>query len=440
MSGWDEEIRRRLAAANLDPVREAEIAQELAHHLEDRFAESRAMGQSEAEARQAALGELREEVRMREELATVAPGAPSLFPPGAPPTRNSMAERWQDIRYASRMLGRSPGFTAVAVLTLAVGIGATVAIVSAVYAVLYRPLAVAEAERLVIPVSVNAARSIERGSVPFADYEDWRNERDVFERVALFSPSQVDIAGGETPERVDAVQVSAEYFEVMKVQPLAGRVFTLSDHAPDAAPVVVIADTLWQRRFASDPEIAGKPVRLAGTLRTIVGVVRAEEMWPSRQDVWLPLQPSRLPEDVRVRRDNMIFLSVARLQPGALIEQARARVAAIASRVAEQHAASREGWTTDVIPLREYIVDPEIRLGMMVLLGGVGFVLLIACVNLANLLLARGADRAREMALRSALGASRSRLLRQLMTESLVLAAGGGAAGLLFARWLLQGL
>jgi putative ABC transport system permease protein len=315
-----------------------------------------------------------------------------------------------------------------------------VAIVSAVYAVLYRPLAIADGHRLVVPVSVNAGRGIERGSVPFADYADWRQERDVFEQVALFSPTQIDLGGGEVPERLEALQVSAEYFAAMKALPLAGRVFAQADHEADAPRVAVIADSLWKRRFGGDPQIGGTPIRLGGTVMTIVGVVAADRMWPSAQDIWIPMRPSLLPDDIRNRRDNMIFLSVARLAPGTPLSQARARVVTIADRVAQEHAASRKGWTTDLIPLREYIVEPEIRVGMLVLLGGVVFVLLIACVNLANLLLVRGADRARELALRTALGASRSRLVRQLMTESLVLAAAGSAAGLLIARWLLQWL
>jgi putative ABC transport system permease protein len=437
---WREEIRRRLAEANLDPAREEEIAQELEQHLEDRYAERRAMGHSDSVARQAAIDELREDIRMREELTRVERAPSNLPPAGTPGGRWSIVDRWQDVRYAARTLRRTPGFTAVAVLTLALGIGGTVAIVSAVYAVLYRPLAVAGGHRLVVPVSVNAGRGIARGSVPFADYADWRNERDVFEQVALFSPTQMDLGGGEAPERIEGLQVSAEYFAVMKALPLAGRVLAPADHEADAPRVAVIAESLWKRRFGGDPQIAGVPIRIGGSVITIVGVVAAEQMWPSAQAIWVPMRPSLLPADMRERRDNMIFLSVARLAPATTLPQARARVAAIADRIAQEHAASRKDWTTDLIPLREYIVEPEIRVGMFVLLGGVAFVLLIACVNLANLLLARGADRGRELALRSALGASRARLMRQLMTESLVLAVVGSAAGLVLARWLLNWL
>ncbi len=440
MSRWRDEIRRRLATAHLDPAHEAEIAQELEQHLDDRYAEMRALGRSDEDASRAALAELDDAARMREELTRVTKPPPSLPPAGAPPDRPSVATGWQDVRYAVRMLRRSPVFTAVALLTLALGIGGTVAIFTAVYTVLYRPLGVAGSDRLAVPVSENQARGILRASVPFADYEDWRAERDVFEQVALFSPTQLDISGDGAPERVAVVQVSADYFAAMQVQPLLGRLFVPADHAADAARVVVIADGLWKRRFGGAPDVAGKEIRLSGTVATIAGVVPGARVWPSDQDVWTPMRPALFNDDVRTRRDNMIFLSVARLRAGVPIEQARARVGAIAERVAQDHPASRQGWTTNVLPLREYIVEPELHLGMLVLLGGVVLVLLIASVNLANLLLARGADRVREMALRSALGANRPRLVRQLMTESLVLAAAGGAAGLFLAQWLVGAL
>jgi putative ABC transport system permease protein len=439
MPDWRDEIRRRLAAARLDPAREAEIAHELEQHLDDRYAELRAEGRAAGEASRIALAEIADDARMREELArTVAP-APILDPPGAAGGA-PLATWWQDVRYALRMLRRTPAFTAVAVLTLAFGIGGTVAIFSAVYTVLYKPLPLAGSDALVIPVSMNPAREILRGSIPFADYIDWREQRDVFERVALFEPIDVDVSGGQTPERVAGVRVTEDYFETMQVQPLFGRTLIPLDHAADATRVAVISEDLWRRRFGADPTIVGQPMRLAGAPVTIAGVVAPARLWPPDTGVWLPMRTALLNDDVRTRRDNMIFLSIARLRDGVPLGQARARVAAIADRVAREHASSRTGWSTDLIPVREYVVEPELRLGMLVLMAGIGFVLLIACVNLANLLLARGTDRAREMAVRSALGASRTRLLRQLMTESVVLAVAGGAAGLLVARWLVGGL
>ena len=440
MSRWHDDIRRRLSAANLDPGREAEIAQELEQHLDDRYEELRAMGHSHDDARRAALDELRDDRRMREELAQAVARTPLLEPPGVPSRRSTMATVWQDVRYAARMLRRSPAFAAVAVLTLTVGIGGTVAIFSAVHTVLYRPLPLEDSAQLTVPVSENPEREIRRSSIPYADYADWRDQRDVFEQVALFEPYDVDIAGGETPERVSALEVTEEYFPLMRVQPLAGRLLTNADHEAKAAEVVVISDALWMRRFGADPAIVGKPLRLSGRVVTIVGVAPAGRLWPEKRDVWRPMRPALLDDDTKMRRDNMVFLSIARVRTDVPFAQAKARIATIGERVAREHPESRKGWTTDLIPLREYVVAPEIRLGMFVLLVGAGLVLLIACVNLANLLLARAADRAREMALRSALGANRTRLVRQMLTESLVLAVAGGIAGLLLARWLVQGL
>jgi putative ABC transport system permease protein len=440
VSRWHDDIVRRLSAANLPPEREAEVAQELGQHLDDRYEELRAMGHSDDDARRAALDELRDDRRMREELTRAIPSAPRVDPPGVPSRRSAIATTWQDLRYAARMLRRRPAFALVAVLTLTVGIGGTVAIFSAVYTVIYRPLPLEESAQLVVPVSESVESDIRRGSIPYADYADWREQRDVFEHVALFEPFEVDIAGGEAPERVSAMEVTEEYFPLMRVQPSAGRLLGEADHGAKSADVAVISDALWTRRFGADPAIAGKPLRVAGRVVTIVGVVPAARLWPEKRDIWLPLRPALLDDDTKTRRDNMVYLSIARLGPGVPFAQAQARVATIGERVAQEHPESRKGWTSGLVPLREYVVDPQIRLGMFVLLGGAGLVLLIACVNLANLLLARGADRGREMALRSALGASRARLVRQMLTESLVLAIAGGIAGLLLARWLVEGL
>ena len=199
---------------------------------------------------------------------------------GVPPLEHLL----QDVRIAFRRMWKTPGFTTVAILTLALGIGGTVAIFSAVYTVLYKPLPLIAGERLVVPVSTNPARDTRRGSIPFADYMDWREQRDVFEQVALFDPIDVDISGGQTPERVAGMQVTTEYFATLQAQPLLGRTLIPSDHDAKATRVAVISDGLWKRRFGADPAIAGKPMRLAGDTVAIAGVVPGDRTWPMNTD------------------------------------------------------------------------------------------------------------------------------------------------------------
>ena len=298
-----------------------------------------------------------------------------------------------------------------------------------------------DSAQLTVPVSENPEREIRRSSIPYADYADWRDQRDVFEQVALFEPYDVDIAGGETPERVSALEVTEEYFPLMRVQPLAGRLLTNADHDAKSAEVVVISDALWTRRFGADPAIVGKPLRLAGRVVTIVGVAPAGRLWPEKRDVWRPMRPALLDDDTKMRRDNMVFLSIARVRTGRAVRPGEG--------THRDHwrasgpGTSREPKGVDR-PISSRCANmswhPRSAWGCSCCSAAPVWYCSIACVNLANLLLARGADRAREMALRSALGASRTRLVRQMLTESLVLAVAGGIAGLLLARWLVQGL
>jgi putative ABC transport system permease protein len=346
----------------------------------------------------------------------------------------------QDLRYGARALLKTPGYTAVALLALALGIGANAAIFSFVDMMLIRPLPYPHAERLYVPVSINLARDTQRGSVSFADYEDWKREQDLFEAVAVFQPATAEISGGTgDPERVAALYVSEDFFGLTGVRPLVGRGLTVADDAADAPAVAVIGHGLWQRRFGGSPGIVGQSVRIGRVPHEIVGVLPPRAMYPEDTQVFLPLRPSRFDGADLSRRDNLIFQALARLAPNTTKEQADARLAAIAARLEEQHP-SRKGWTNGVVPLREYIVEPELRNALFVLLAAVGAVLLIACANLANLALVRGAGRAREMGVRLALGASRARLLRQLIVESLLLGLGGGAAGLVLASFAISAL
>jgi putative ABC transport system permease protein len=292
-----------------------------------------------------------------------------------------------------------------------------------------------------VPVSTNAARGFDRASVPYADYLDWREQRDIFTHVAVWQPTAVDVAGSTAmPERVEAAEVGEAFFDVLGVRPMVGRTFEAADHDVKSARVAVISYGLWQRTLGGVPDVLDRDLRIGGVPVRIVGVLPPDSTWPAEQQIWLPLRPAQFGEDVRSRRDNFIFQAIARLAPGVTIAAGRTRVAAIAARVAQDHPESRKSWSSSLVPMRDYFVERELRDALLVLLTAVGVVLLIVCVNIANLLLARGTVRGRELAVRTALGASRVRLVRQLLIESLLLAAAGGALGVAVGAPLMSAL
>lgn len=344
------------------------------------------------------------------------------------------------MKHAIRSLRRTPGYTFVAIAALAVGIGANAAIFGAVDTVLLRAMPYPHADRLVVPVSVNASRDIDRGSVSFADYEDWRRQTDIFEHVALWRPIEVDVTGAGDPERISAGQVSEDYFPLVDATLAAGRPLAPADHAAAAARVTVLGFAFWQRRFGGDTNAVGKTISIAGTPHEVVGILSDRAAWPEDVELFLPLRPSAFDEDERTRRDNLIFLALARLRDDVPFDQGNARVAAIAARLEAEHPESRKGWTNRLLPLRDFVVEAGVRRALLVLFGAVGAVLLIACANLASLALVRAAGRSREMGIRFALGASRARVVRQMAAESIIVATCGTMAGLGLAAWMMQGI
>jgi putative ABC transport system permease protein len=344
----------------------------------------------------------------------------------------------QDLRHALRVLRKAPGFTAIAVLALALGIGATTAIFQLIHSVLLRPLPFTDPDRIVTAISTQTSRGIRDGGVAYADYADWRAQKDIFAALALWRPGTADLTGGDTPERVRSMSVTGEFFSAIGARAAIGRLFGPEADAPGSTPVV-LADGAWRRIFGGRQDVVGSTIQLSGRPCTVVAVLQPGHAWPQDYDVFVPLQIDAASPNMQ-RRDNFIFRSMARLQPGVSVQQARARVAALAAAIAQQQPAAREGWSYDIETLHAYTVGDDFSRTLMILSGAVTILLLIACANVANLLIARGSDRRRELAVRAALGASRAQIRRVLLAESLVLAIGGGLMGLVVGYWLSRAL
>src|SRR5262245_38328679 len=417
--GWLKQIlsRRR---------RYDELADSIRHHLEEKIEDLMEEGLSREEATRKARREFGNVTLIEERSREVWqwPRLESLI---------------QDLRYGARMLFKQPGFTAIATLTLALGIGANITIFSVVNAVLLRPLPYPDADRLVFLWSEAPAQNFRERASAYANVADWREQNKSFENIAASDPTVVTLTGGAEPEQVMSIRASANLFPLLGVAPMLGRTFT-ADEAQQKARVVVLSHGLWRRRFGASPGILGQTLEIDGVSSQVIGVM-PESFLPDRENrIWEPHTLFPDWEAQKAQRGTGSWQVVGRLRPQVSLAQAQVEMSAIAQRLEQAFPVANKGLGVNLVPLQLHYTGSNVRLALWMLFGAVALVLLIACTNVANLMLARSITREREMAIRMALGAGRMRLMRQLLTESALLSLLGGAVGLLIASWGIQAI
>jgi predicted permease len=407
-----------------DPL-ERDLKEETESYLEMLVGEKIETGMSPESARRSAQIEMGGIEQVKEQVREVRMGA-------------GIDSLIQDIRSGIRLLVRRPGFALTVVFTLALGISATTAVFSVVESVLLRPLPYPEADRLVVPRN-QSSKVANPYNITYPDYLMWKRAG-VFESIATFASFSADLTNdGSEPSRVRVMEVGEGYFPTVRVTALQGRTFQVSDHAPGSQRAVLLAEQFWHSRYGADPDVLGRTIRIADVPHTVVGVVPGDAAAPRIVDVWTPMQPDLTREEFN-DWDNGAYAAIARLKEGETIRATNTKLAMLANRVAEEHPGLRKGVTSLVLPLNSFNAGSSLIRALWILFGPAFSVLLIGCVNIANLLLSLGACRMREVAVRSALGAGRCRLVGQQLAEGFMLAVGGGAVGMLLSLWLVDSL